>query len=82
MAALAVSAALIAALATPTMRHLREAPPPAPPALQFALSPDGRSLAVVASGDGLPRLWLRLPDHTEARPLAVGSVSRPVKPHT
>ena len=83
MAALAVAAALIAAMAMPTVRHLREAPPPAPPEmrveittpatdapLQFALSPDGRSLVFVASGDGPPRLWLRPLDQTEARPLA------------
>ena len=57
IAALFVAAALISALAVPTVRHLREAPPPAPPEmrleittpatdapLQFALSPDGRSL--------------------------------------
>ena len=38
--------------------------------LQFALSPDGRSLVFVASGDGPSRLWLRPLDQTEARPLA------------
>ena len=83
LAALAVAAALIAVLAVPALRHLRETPPPAPsemrveittPAtgapLQFALSPDGRSLVFVASGDGPPRLWLRPLDQTEARPLA------------
>ena len=83
MVALAVAAALIAAMAMPTLRYLREAPPPAPPEmrleittpatdapLQFALSPDGRSLVFVASGDGSPRLWLRPLDETEARPLA------------
>ncbi len=83
MAALAVAAALIAAMATPTVRHLREAPAPAPPEMRleittpatdapqhFALSPDGRSLVFVASGDGAPRLWLRALDETEARPLA------------
>ena len=83
MAALAVIAALVAALAVPALRHLREAPPPVPPEmrveittpltdapLQFALSPDGRSLVFVASGAGAPRLWLRPLDDTEARPLA------------
>jgi len=71
------------ALAMPALRHLRETPPPPPhemrveittPAtdapLHFALSPDGRSLVFVASGDGVPRLWLRPLDQTEARPLA------------
>ena len=38
--------------------------------LQFALSPDGRSLVFVASGDGPSRLWLRPLDQTEAQPLA------------
>lgn len=37
--------------------------------LQFALSPDGRSLVFVASGDGPSRLWLRPLDKTEAQPL-------------
>ena len=83
MAAFAVVAALIAALAVPALRHLRETPPPPPPEmrleittpatdapLQFALSPDGRSLVFVASGDGASRLWLRPLDQGEARPLA------------
>ena len=83
MAALSVAAMLIAALAVPALRHLREATPAAPPEmrleittpatdapLQFALSPDGRSLVFVASGDGPSRLWLRPLDLTEARPLA------------
>ena len=66
--ALAVSTLVIAAMALPTLRHLRETPPVAPPEmrleiatpatdtpLQFALSPDGRSLVFVASGDGVSR---------------------------
>ena len=36
----------------------------------FALSPDGRQIAFVASGDGTPRLWLRPLDKTTAQPLA------------
>ncbi len=81
-AALAV-AALIAAMALPTLRFLRQAPPPDLPEmrleittpatdapLQFALSPDGRSLVFGASGDGSSRLWLLPLDETEARPLA------------
>ena len=83
IAALVVAAALIAAMAVPAVRHLRETPPPAPPEMRveittpatdqpamFALSPDGRSLIFVASGDGVRRLWLRPLDETEARPLA------------
>jgi len=82
MVATAAVAAMVA-MATPTLRHLREVSPPAPPEMrveittpatdtpqQFALSPDGRSLVFVGSGDGLPRLWLRPLDQTEARPLA------------
>ena len=83
LAALAVAAALIAAMATPTLRYLRQPPPSTPPErrleittpatdapLQFALSPDGRSLVFVATGDGPSRLWLRPLDQAEARPLA------------
>ena len=83
IAALTAVTALAIALGIPTLRHLREAPPPTPPEmrveittpstdapLQFALSPDGRSLVFVASGGGLPRLWLRPLDQTEAQPLA------------
>ena len=70
-------------LAVPALRDLRRTPPPAPTEmrveittpttdtpLQFALSPDGRLLVFVASGDGPPRLWLRSLGETEARPLA------------
>ncbi len=79
------AAALLAAagLAVPAVRHLREAPPDAPPetrvdlvtpaggdALSFALSPDGRQLVFVASGDGASRLWLRSLSTTTAQPLA------------
>ena len=38
--------------------------------LEFALSPDGRYIAFVASGAGQQRLWLRALDKTEAHPLA------------
>src|SRR5262245_16226534 len=37
--------------------------------LDFTLSPDGRSLAFVASGDGPQRLWIRQLDQADARPL-------------
>jgi eukaryotic-like serine/threonine-protein kinase len=73
----------MAALAFPALSYLQLASPAAPPEmrveittpatdapLQFALSPDGRMLVFVASGDGAPRLWLRSLDETEARPLS------------
>jgi Tol biopolymer transport system component len=73
-AASLLSAAVLAAI------HLREAPAAAPremrvdintPAmpLAFVLSPDGRYLVFVASGDGPQRLWLRPLDKTDAQPL-------------
>src|SRR5207249_3057227 len=37
--------------------------------LEFALSPDGRYIVFVASGDGPQRLWLRALDKTEAQPI-------------
>ncbi|HXG57472.1 MAG TPA: hypothetical protein VNL91_00420, partial [Thermoanaerobaculia bacterium] len=40
-------------------------------ALQFAISPDGKTFAFVATGaDGQPRIWLRELASVEARPLA------------
>ena len=64
------------------MRHLREGPPAVAtetrteivtPATSdtsaFALSPDGRQIAFVASGDGPRRLWVRSLAATTARPL-------------
>src|SRR5262249_24204077 len=44
--------------------------PPTSDPWAFALSPDGRSLVFVASGDGSPRLWVRTLDSVTARPLA------------
>jgi len=80
IASLAVAAVLIVALAIPAARHLREAPPaemrveintPSTTApLQFALSPGGRYIVFVASGDGPRRLWVRALDNTQAQPLA------------
>ena len=83
IAALAVSTLVIAAMAMPTVRHLREMPPLVPPEmrveittpasdapLHFALSPAGRHIVYVASDDGPSRLWLRRLDQTEATPLA------------
>ena len=72
-----------AALAIPAVRSLRETPPLAPPETRteivtpattdptsFALSPDGRQIVFVASGDGASRLWLRSLAATTAQPLA------------
>ena len=71
LGALALSAAVIAAMAVPTMRYLRQAPAstrpetradiltPAGDLASFALSPDGRQLVYVATSDGAPHLWLR-----------------------
>src|SRR5262249_53203615 len=53
----------------PEMR-LEINPPPSPSPLEFALSPDGRYIVFVASGDGPQRLWLRALNKTEAQALA------------
>ena len=76
-------AIVAAAMTLPTVRHLREAPTPAPPETRleiatpatsdvasFAVSPDGRQIVFVASGDGASRLWVRPLDRTAAQPLA------------
>jgi len=76
--------ALVSVLAIAAVRFLLEMPQPAtasemrlqiitpstPAPFQFALSPDGRHLVFVASGDGPQRLWLRTLDRTDARPMA------------
>jgi eukaryotic-like serine/threonine-protein kinase len=74
---------LVGLLSIPVVIHLREAPPTRAPEtrleiitpatadpVSFAISPDGRRLVFVASGDGQPRLWLRPLDATTAQPLA------------
>src|SRR3989441_4191412 len=53
----------------PEMRIEINTPSTAAPT-QFALSPDGRHIVFVASGDGPERLWLRSLDKTDAQPLA------------
>ena len=73
----------MAAMAWPTLRYLRQTPTPAPPEtrleiatpatsdlVSFAVSPDGRQIVFVASGDGASRLWVRPLDTTAAQPLA------------
>ena len=83
LAWVAVAAVGTVALAIPTMRHLRETPPPASPETRteivtpatddpgsFALSPDGRQIVFAASGDGARRLWLRSLAMPTAQPLA------------
>jgi eukaryotic-like serine/threonine-protein kinase len=72
--------AAAAVLAIPTIRYLRETPPPetrldiVTPATDdpasFALSPDGRQIVFVAKSDGTPRLWLRSLAKATALPLA------------
>jgi serine/threonine protein kinase/Tol biopolymer transport system component len=77
----ALSIALVA-IAVPAVRHLWENPVPEPPErrldivtpstnapLEFALSPDGRYIVFVASGNGRQRLWVRALDKTDAEPL-------------
>jgi serine/threonine protein kinase/Tol biopolymer transport system component len=79
IAAFAVALLAATALSIPAARYLRETPPletrvdivtPATgqPA-SFALSPDGRQIAFVASDDKASRLWLRLLSTTTAQPL-------------
>ena len=80
--AASVTSLVIIAMAVPTVRHLREGPPSLPAEIRvdivtpvsvdpisFALSPDGRQLVFVASGDGVSRLWLRPLAATSAQPL-------------
>jgi eukaryotic-like serine/threonine-protein kinase len=81
---LATAAVLAAALlAIPAFRYLRETPSEGAPETRleivtpataepasFALSPDGRQIVFVASGDGPSRLWLRRLDSTTAQALA------------
>jgi Tol biopolymer transport system component len=80
IALLVVMTALSVALAIPAARYLRETSPPemrlqivTPPTkspYQFALSPDGRHIVFLASGDGPQRLWLQPLDKIEARPMS------------
>jgi eukaryotic-like serine/threonine-protein kinase len=78
--ACAVALLLAVALAIPTVRHLREAPPPVPPEMRLeintpattdpvslAISPDGQRIVFVATGEGRSRLSLRSLDAVSAR---------------
>jgi Tol biopolymer transport system component len=77
----AVLGIVAGALAATALQHLRATPPPemrtdinTPATSQpapFALSPDGRQIVFVVSGeDGQQRLWLRSLSATSAQPLA------------
>jgi eukaryotic-like serine/threonine-protein kinase len=79
----AAAALVVAALAPVVYQRLRERPPsPSPMRFQispmveyagpgnFGLSPDGRHLAFAGRGsDGIARLWIRVMDSLEVRPL-------------
>jgi len=80
--AFAVASLAAVALAIPTVRHLREAPPPVPPEMRLeintpatidpvslAISPDGQRIVFVATEEGRSRLSLRSLDAVSARPL-------------
>ena len=80
--AFAVALLAAVALAIPTVRHLREAPPPVPPEMRLeintppttdpvslAISPDGQKIVFVATEEGRSRLSLRSLDAVSARPL-------------
>ena len=78
----AIALAAMVALSIPAVMYLREAPrnapeirteivtPPTSDQVSFALSPDGRQIVFVASGDGPSRLWLRRLDAIDTKPLA------------
>jgi len=78
---LATAGLTIVALSIPAILHLRERPvanlevrlelttPATRQPLHFAISPDGRRLVFVASGDGGQRLWQRPLDAVTALPL-------------
>ena len=57
-------------VAEPAEMRLEIATPSTAFPLDFALSPDGRYIVFVASGDGPQRLWLRALDKTESQPMA------------
>ena len=79
--AFALAAAMAAAMAIPALRYLRQTPPSAPPEtrldivtpettapVSFALSPDGRQIVFVASGEGVVALAnAPVPSRSQAR---------------
>jgi hypothetical protein len=78
--AFAVASLAAVALAIPTLRHLREAPPPVPPEMRLeittpptadpvslAISPDGQAIVFVTTEEGRSRLSLRSLDSVSAR---------------
>jgi eukaryotic-like serine/threonine-protein kinase len=78
-----LAALAVAALGWIAAIHFREKPAGDEPELrldigtpsttapfEFAISPNGRYIVFIASGDGAPRLWLRAFDKAEAQPLA------------
>lgn len=79
--AVAVAAVVILALASPATLYFRRAAPvsdltrlelatpPTSDPVSMALSPDGRQIASVASGEGGPRLWVRRFDQAAATAL-------------
>src|SRR5262249_1660160 len=76
--ALIAAAAALTVLAIPAAIYLRKTPemrlqtetPPTLQPLHFALSPDGRYIVFVASGDAGQRLYLRALDKSDAQPIA------------
>jgi hypothetical protein len=79
----AVATLAVVVLTIPAIRYLRSTsapsapemrveitPPPQSEPLQFALSPDGRYIVFVASGDGRRRLWLRALKEVNAQAMA------------
>jgi Tol biopolymer transport system component len=53
----------------PVVTRLDVVTPPTYDPFSFALSGDGRRLALVVTGDGISRLWVRALDQVTARPL-------------
>jgi eukaryotic-like serine/threonine-protein kinase len=76
------SIVLVVALVAVSFVHFREPPPPAPQVIQFtidappktrmtnfAISPDGRRVAMIATGERGDQIWVRPLDSLQAQPL-------------